>query len=270
MSRIFDQKNIWGAQGGLDAQRADLWKVDFLQAVKGINEQIYSGDVATTLQPISSTVEPYYVASVTMPTMKVKSEEVRRDSRPYMMPSFDEPLSEIKVVFIVDTPKSGPTTKIYRFLEAWRAFVRAGRGGMSNEHEVSLGKDYKVIFRFPVTIVLLRGNSNPKIHSISESLGSLNSEYYGSVSQLNENLSGLSEAEKSARLKAILAASGVFSDANLQPVENDLENCAVFQVHNMWLSSLKMTDLDYAKGNEIVRLEAVFCADNIVDLNNKP
>lgn len=274
MSRIFDQKNVWGSQGGLNAQRADLWKIDFSQVVTGLNDQIRPSltvgtQIETDLEPIQSTVEPYFISSVTMPTLKIKADEFRRDSRPYMMPGFDEPMSEIKVVFMVETPANGTTTKIYQFLEAWRAFVRAGRGGMSNERKVTLGTDYKVKFRFPVTIILFRGNANPKIHQVSESLGSLNSEYYGSVDQLNEDLAGLSDEEKSARLKSILASGGVFGDVTFQSVENDLENCAVFQVHNMWLSSMKMTDLDYSKGNELVRMEAVFYADNIVDLNNK-
>jgi hypothetical protein len=242
VSRIFEQKNVWGSQGGLNPQRADLWFVDFTQVLRGINAQLPNTDntmvvlplatlvspfyVTTALAPLGSRVEPYYVASVSLPSLGIKAEEIRRDSRPYMMPGFDDPLSEIKVVFILESPVSTKNSKIYQFLDTWRAFTRAGRGAMGNEKTVTLNSRFTVVFRFPVSITLLRGNANPTIQTLAV--------------------------------------------ANAQlPVSNDVEDCGVWQLENMWLSRFRATDLDYSKGNEIVRIEATFYADNIRDLNQQ-
>lgn len=271
MSRIFNQKNVWGAQGGLDAQRSDLWQIDFTQVVRGINDQIRNGPnsktavVETQIQPITSTVEPYYISSVSMPTLKVKAEEYRRDSRPYMMPGFDESLPEIKVVFILETPTQVARSKVYTFLDTWRAFVRAGRGALGNERTVTLNQYFKVGFKFPVSIILFRGNLNPVVNTIANMV---TSEYYGTVDDLaNDLASAKTQEEKNKRIQQILGNAGIFTPYN--PIDNDLETCGLFQIEGMWLSGFKVTDLDYSKGNEITRIEASFFADNIRDLNQQ-
>lgn len=250
---------MWGSQGQINPQRGDLWIVDFSQVVRGINIQISESLVDTDIPALTSAVEPYYISSVSMPTMKVKADEFRRDSKPYMMPGFDEPLSEIKVVFVMEAPKTGETSKVYRFLEVWRAFVRAGRGPMGNELTVGLGKRYTALARFPVSITLLRGNANPKISLVSVDF-----------SAVNQVLAGVDAALRPMRLSQIAASGGLTNTVSLGLVENDLEDCAVFQVENMWLSGYKMSDLDYSKGSELVRIEATFYADNIRDLSQQP
>lgn len=268
MSRIFNQKNVWGSQGGVNPQRADFWGVDFSQVINGLNDQIRPGAtsklaVTTDLVTLDFSVEPYYIASVSMPTLKVATETVRRDSRPYMMPGFDEPLPEIKVMFIMETPTDSTTSKIYRFMDTWRAFTRAGRGSMGGEKGVQqLNQNFRVNFRFPVTITLMRGNKSGKINNISSTFSQVSNEYYGDLDSFNRELAGLSEQEKNARLKSIISSAGL----DVNAVENPLEDCAVFQLENVWLSGFKMTDLDYSKGNEIVKIEASFYADNIRDL----
>ena len=229
-----------------------------------MNSQIYEGDITTNLEGFGGEVESHYISSVKMPGVKVKAEEFKRDSRSYMMPGFDEPLSEIGVTFIMDSPVDSTTSKVYRFLETWRAFVRAGRGAMGNERSITqLGSNFRVNFRFPVVIALLRGNASPKIADIAN----LSSEYYGTLDNLNAQLAGLSEEQKNAKIKQILGNGGVF--VKDYPVDNSLEQCALFKVEGMWLSGFKLTDLDYSKGNDITRIEASFYADSITDLSNK-
>jgi len=228
-----------------------------------LDSQIFESDVNTDLQAIGGELESYYISSVKMPTLKVKGEEFKRDSRPYMMPGFDEALSEISVTFVMDTPVNATVSKVYRFLETWRAFVRAGRGAMGDEKSVwQLGAKYRAEFRYPVTISLLRGNVKPEISNLSD----LNSAYSKNLDSLQEQLVGLTEAEKNAKITQILGNGGV-PNADQYPVNNALVDAAVFKVENMWLSSFKMSDLDYTKGNEIVKIEATFFADNIRDLS---
>ena len=258
MSRIFNQKNVWGSQGQINPQRSDLWLVDFTQVIRGINTQIEKKEIVTSIQPLEPTVEPYYVSSVSMPVMRVKADEFRRDSKPYMMPGFDEALPEIRIVFVMEAPKTGNTSKVYRFLEVWRAFVRAGRGAMGNELTVGLGVRYTAPARFPVTITLLRGNANPKISAVSIDM-----------SGVNQALAAVDAALRPMRLSQIAAEGGLVNKLDFALVENDLEDCAVFQVENMWLAGYKLSDLDYSKGNELVKIEATFFADNIRDLSQK-
>lgn len=273
MSRITDQTNIWGSQGGVNAQRADLWAIDFKQVIDGINSQIFDGDLDTALNALQGNVEPYYISSVVMPCQKVKAVEVKRDSRPYMMPSFDDSLTEIRVNFILDTPTNAKTSKIYTFLETWRAFVRAGRGPMGNEKSVSLNNKFLVGFRFPVAIVFLRGNANPTV--TLSSLASSNRRFSkDEVSSINQQIQiQASDPEIGGGLSQEELVQNALSQGNfdfvVNGVDNPLEDCAIFQVENMWLSSFKITDLDYSKGAEIVRIEAIFYADNILDLSNK-
>lgn len=267
MGRVFNQKNVWGSQGGINPQRSDFWLVDFTQVINGINGQIYEGDIETDIQPLPGRVEPYYIASVSMPTMKVKGEEVKRDSKPFWMPSYDEAMTEIKVVFILDTPTNATTSKVYQFLDTWRAFVRAGRGAMGNEKTVSLNSNFTISFRFPVAITLLRGSDNLRVNPTS---GMVNPDYAPAIAQLKAELDtnpNLDEEQKQERIQQLIGSAGIYSVYN--PVENDLIDCAIFQVENMWLSSFKATDLDYSKGNEVVRLEANFYADNFRDLNQR-
>jgi len=241
-----------------------LWSIDFLQAVDGMNTQLKGDGLVHNLEAFGGDVESHYISAIKMPSMKVKADEVRRDSRPYMMPGFDEPLSEIGVTFVMDSPVDSTTSKVYRFLEMWRAFVRAGRGAMGNERAIlRLGKKFRVNFRFPVTISLLRGNAKPIIHNAAN----LSNMYYGSLESLEAEVEGLSLEQKNARLQQILANGGVFTKS--YPVSNDLEQCALFQVEGMWLSGFKISDLDYTKGNEISRIEATFFADSVTDLNQK-
>jgi hypothetical protein len=217
VSRVFDQTNTWGSVGGPDPQRADLWYVDFSSVIAGLNEQITGADgngVRTSFaaDELLPEVEAYYISSVSMPTLKVKAEEYRRDSRPYNMPGFDEAMTEIKVMFIMDTPVNVLTSKIHRFLEIWRAFVRAGRLPMGQEGYVDLGDDLSVTFRYPTYITLLRGCSNPKISNynrVTNSLGGAWNNEYGTVDSITQQLAGLPEDQREAHLRSLMASAGL-------------------------------------------------------------
>lgn len=229
-----------------------------------MNDQINNGGLVHNMERFGGEVESYYISSVKLPTVKVKADEFKRDSRPYMMPGFDEPLTEIGITFLMDSPVDSTTSKVYRFLEMWRAFVRAGRGAMGNERSVSqLGVNFRVNFRFPAVIYFLRGCLNPKLITVAD----ISNEYYGNLDDLNTQLAGLTNEEKSKKIGSIMQNAGV--NARDYPLNNDLETCAVFSVERMWLSSFRISDIDYSKGNETAKIEAAFCADSITDLNNK-
>ena len=164
MSRAIDpkiQQNIWGSTGGLEPQRSDLFYIDFSGAALG---------VSTAANIVIHPIQPYYVKSITLPEMRTKAEPVRRDSVPFNMPSFDDPLDAVKVIFTLDTNDQYDESNVVNFLDAWLALTRAGRGGRAGGFYntngwLKLNSKYTVDFRFDVNVNLLRGSVIPSDNS---------------------------------------------------------------------------------------------------------
>jgi len=231
MARIIEeQQNLWGRQGQpIEPQRSDLWVVDFSQVITGLNQQIAANNY--DLDKLAEKLEPFYATTVTLPPLVIKAEDVRRDSRPYKMPAFDDALGEIKVVFLFDTAIAATTSKVYKLLDTWRAFVRAGRGGMGHETSIDqLNEHFRIDYAFDINLTLLRGSSNPQVNAPNPEEPTV---------------------------------APVFT--TLEGVSNDLERTAIYSLENAWLSSFRITDLDYSRGNELVKVEATFYADNILN-----
>lgn len=225
MGRIISQQvNIWGSAGGVDAQRTDLWVVDMQDVVKGLNAAIARNpSFGIDLVPDI----PYYFAqTVSLPELKVNAGEFGRDSNPYQMPVHDEATGMYRIVFLVDSPTDRKNSKIYRLLDTWRMFVRAGRTPFGKENSIPLytttsGETYSTDHAFNVTIHFLRGSVRPDL-----------------VTQPG-------------------GASLAFGSGAL----NDLEKCGSYQAQSTWLSSFKFSELTYSTGNTAVTLEAnLYCA----------
>jgi len=228
MARIKDQRNTWGSAGenAPNPQRADLWQVDLKSVVDGWNQEIANAlEVEDTgLAPLGE-FSRFFAQSVSLPELKVGSAEYRRDSRPFLMPVFDEPLGAFSIKFIMDSPTNATKSKIYRLLDTWRAVVRAGRGAMGDEPVFVLNSAYRINFVFDIAVTLLRGALNPQI---AESLDSA-------------------------------TPSPEFA------VNNDLEVCGEYTLRSVWLSSFKINDLSYTTGNQIVTIDAQLVAGNLDD-----
>lgn len=243
MARIIQQQNnTWGSQGATtDVQRADLWVVNFRDAITGLNNQITA---ANGLDKLSSELEPFHVLSVNLPPLATKTEEIRRDSRPYKMPAWDEPVGEVKMVLYYDTPIAPSASKVYKMLDTWRAFVRAGRGAMGNEVEIALNDNFRIDYAFDITLVLLKGNSNPTIT-------------VQAAAQTLQNTPQLASGFN--------ATNSALSSLGGGEVSNDLEQTAIYLLENAWLSTFRITDLDYTRGNELSKIEATFVVENILN-----
>lgn len=148
-----DQRNRWGSLNGFEPQRADLFYVDFTAAVSGIKK-------ATGLSGIG--MLPLLVRSFTPPELRTKSEPIRRNSIASNMPSWDDPLDAIKIVFILDNNRQANTSVVIQFLDAWLALSRAGRGDRTtgytgNQNWLLLNENFSVDFQFNVDVQLLAG-----------------------------------------------------------------------------------------------------------------
>jgi len=107
---------------------------------------------------------PQYVRSVSFPEVKLRAESFRRNSIPYNMPEWDEPVGEFKITFLVDTWDATNRCDVCDLLDLWIALSRAGRGARTNGYYTSnnegyflLDASYKVNSRFDINVSLVRG-----------------------------------------------------------------------------------------------------------------
>lgn len=174
MARIIDdQINVWGREKGTDPQRSDLWVIDFTDALSGMAQALRGTELLNAAANprffIPSRLATYFARSVSLPSLNVRSEPIRRDARAYPMPSWDEPLEPIRITFILDCARQGQPpaspyrSDIYQMLEFWRVLVRAGRGPLSNEFAFTLNGDYRIDYAFNVRVSMLRPSANPTV-----------------------------------------------------------------------------------------------------------
>ncbi len=229
MARIIDnQINPWGKQQGPELQRSDLWVIDFNQALTGLARAANSSDLMTSgldTPFLPTKLATYFAKSVALPDLKIRSEPIRRDARPYPMPSWDEPLEPVRIVFWLDAFGPGHTgvdpfrSDIYQMLNVWRAVVRAGRGSMSSEFAITLNGNYSIDYAFDVRVLMMRASSRPTLNS-------------------------------------------ALNTTNEQAVMNDLEYSLQLRMVNCWLGAFRVSELDY-EGAKIVQLDTTFYAEDI-------
>ena len=215
---VSDQQNTWGAIKGLEPQRADLFYVDFSNALSGLRK-VSGLDLAGIKRP--------YVRSITLPSIRTKSESIRRYSTGYNMPSWDEALEAVKVVFLLDT-KDEQISDVVAFLDAWLAVTRAGRGTRSfgltqSTGCLSLNSNYSIDFRFDFTLNLLRGANTADIDVAA--LASTNTD--------NSNASSF------------------------------LNNHCLYTYKNGWLGEYKMSDYSHDE-NKLITVDSTFYVDDVL------
>ena len=155
------------------------------------------------------------------------------------MPDYDAELDPVRMLFMLDTDY--PTVSgspVHILMDRWRAFVRAGRGAFGNEQAVRLNQRYRIDYAFDVHLRLLRGGK-PQLAKLGVTSNSSKSQ---------------SAATASRALR-----SNAFDSAT------DLEVTALITLERTWLSSFKLTDLNYAQGNTHAMIEAAFFAENVLN-----
>ena len=242
------QRNLWG--NVRDLQRSDLWYVDFFGALLEINAVLKDEPQVALL--------PQHAQSVVLPDLnKIRVEQVRRDSIPYPMPSWDECLEPIIATFWLESISPNPVIVL---LERWSSLVRAGRGKrmFSADHAASgedafatalvLDKNYSISFRFYIYIYMLQG-------SISIVQGSEREQI------VVKKIRDLSAAPE---MGGYICSTAYAISKLGSELSNDY--CKIEQVKiwkaRVWLSSYKISELDY-KANGLVTVTATFQPDFI-------
>lgn len=259
MARIIqDQKNVWGAQGGPEPQRSDLWQVDFDNASTALFSLPFAlerlNSTAVHFAPFR--ISRFYAQSLALPSLAIRPQAIRRDSRPYQTPSWDEPLDSIRMTFILDTAKPGNTadpyqSEIYALFDLWRAVVRAGRGAFSNEPAFTLDANYRVNYAYDVNLLFLKG-SKPTVTSTSDA----------DITK-QERITASSKAGlEPGRTPETLRALTVPANLNAGVVNNDLEISTKLILVKTWISSFQVNELNYDAA-KVVLLTAQFYAEDI-------
>ncbi len=281
MARVIqNQRNPWGAQAGLggeEPQRSDLWVVDMTSVLRGITTQL-----SIDLPPIPA----YFAQSISIPELRVKADAFRRDSRPYNMPTWDDPLDPVKITFVLDAALPGYASRIYNVLDRWRSLVRAGRGSMSKEVMPVLNNNYRIDFQFNITVMLLRGGqaainsalsqsdalvqsitpspSKPKIFSLQNNNTSTAQKQAPTDTQqaADQAIQAANQQAASNASTALLLANAV----QLSSVDNDLQYSGAYTLQNCWLGGFRISDLNYTT-TQISTLEATIYAEDVYDQN---
>lgn len=264
-----NQTNLWGKQadeaGGLEPQRSDLFLVDFKNAVKSVG-------AAANLPQLAS-IKPHYVRSIVFPEIRVKSDVVRRDSIPYNMPSWDDPLDAIKITFLLDTHDGDNKSDVVQFLNAWMALTRAGRGARFQGFNAQTGflllnVDYRVDFMFNINLYLLRGAANTSGGTVN------NGQDTAAVAEFNARANA---AYRNQRKRSGLVQQGIpmpdaldnsfesvlyAQDSAEDTLTQDMVIHTAYILHDAWLAAYKLTDLSHADSG-LVSVEATFYADSI-------
>lgn len=264
-SVIDNQTNPWGTLKGVEIQRSDLWIVDFKDALQGLNQMLTrSEDMTPGLAPyyLPPKLASYFVQNVTLPELKTRAEPIRRDSRPYPTPSWDEALEPISMTFILDCYTAGSAgtanttpykSDVYQMLDGWRAVVRAGRGAMSSEYAIRLNADYRIDYAFDVRLLLLRG-VDPQVLDT------------GPAQALIQQGNALAGLFGYSTIQTVGLAASAAIGAN--SIINDLQFSSQFRLTRCWLGSFKLSEMSYDTA-KVVTLAATFYADDIQQIPQK-
>lgn len=262
MARVTDIKNPWGREGGPNPQRTDLWQVDLSEVIKGVNATIKA--VQAVNFPTLPDVPRYFPASISIPEQKVRAEMVRRDSKPYNMPSWDEPLDSFKILFVMDdggknSVSDESQSTIYTILDIWRSLVRAGRGAMGAEPSIRLDDHYRIDYAWPIYLYMLKGYSLPK-----QFFGSKRTRLQGPEGATYEvAFDGDSAANIEEQVTYVNSAAANFS--NYMSQMSTLEVAQILHFDGAWLSGFKVVDLDYNQAST-AHIEASFFAESILQV----
>ncbi len=275
MREVKNQRNNWAKQGGIEPQRSDLWVVDMSEASKAINNVVYSQSGATPA-PLESVVDSQYAQSVSLPSLDVKSENVVRGSIPYAVPGADEPLGPTRIVFRFDSRTEARGSRVYRFLDAWRAVVRAGRGARGGEYAITLDSTYRANYVHNINVKLLRGSVDALINPAEAATRALGTQvavkkvfrpdvrddelFPGSTPESMKQLlyGNASRFSTTSRAESAKPISQALPESNLV-VAN------AFVLERAWLSGFKLSELSYEGSAGIVTIEATFQIGNLKD-----
>lgn len=275
---LADHKNLWGAttDAGLEPQRSDLWLVDLTELVNGLNAQKIFQRLKLADVP---QFFPQFVQSVTLPEQKMKAEQFRRDSVPYNMPSWDEPLDPVKIVFLMDTNNNPNQSRVTSVLQAWQAVCRAGRGDRSTlyverDFAIPLNANLRYDYTFPIRVAQLRGGSavhgtltNEQVQQMNQQIANQSAFAAEFQDSLQSTFSGAASGDFETAT-ALYGGSGVYTPQMVEqrPLDRQpwLQVTGNWKLSNCWLGGWKMSDLSYTD-SKLMTVEATIYAEDLYE-----
>lgn len=278
---LADHKNLWGiaaTDGGLEPQRSDLWLVDLTNVVNGLNS---NQGLFTRLElPNVPALAPQFVQSITLPELKMKPEVVRRDSVPFNMPSWDEPMDAVKITFLVETNSDPKQSLVISLLTAWQAIVRAGRGDRTDLYtedtfSIPLNANYRYDYTFPIRVAQLRGGSTGLAPLTDQQIAELNQSMANQSQQSvlqNQATSGAASPPVPAATQLVSSPGSLIlrrvQTVTRRPLTQQpwLQVTSNWTLSNAWLASWKMSDLSYTE-SKLVTVDALIYVEDLFQTN---
>jgi len=167
----------------------------------------------------------FFAASVSLPPLSIKAEEFRKGSVPYMLPGFDEAPGPVTINFIHDIGTNG---------------------GQNEVTDIYRSEMYKFLNLWRRAARAGRGGMSEE-----------------DVPVLDANYKHSYRFDVSLNMVRPDDLEGVTDDTDLEKQHN-MTISSKYVLKKAWLSSLKISDLNYANGNQYVTIAAVFYVEDVL------
>lgn len=154
---LMPANNPWATFNGLEAQRTDLWRLNFrlpLSYFSTLSTEQFSSLGLNKEKLPSASEASVYASQVSLPVQKLSSCQVILGTVPRNYPSYFSAQDSVRVSFRHDV---GDQSRIMTMLTIWRAIVRTGRAGGSESGFLLQNETSKPSFEFDVGLEYLNG-----------------------------------------------------------------------------------------------------------------
>lgn len=160
---VVSTKNPWGIPGGLEAQRADLWHLDFTPLIYLVQNP--AGVSMTTeyskLASLSEGFDPnQYVIRVTPPDEMINGVSIMAGSSFRYLPAMDAPPGAMRVDFYHEAIPQLEQSAAYCMLAAWQRLASAGQQTEAGTYLYLIDGASKPSYRVDLPLIYLQGSVN--------------------------------------------------------------------------------------------------------------
>lgn len=179
------------------------------------------------------------------------------------MPSWDDPVGPVKIVFLVDTWETdADRSDVVELLDIWIGLVRAGRGSRNNGYKPYVGHftldaNYGVTCQFDINVSLLRGTvpqmSDAQLLKRNNEINTV--AYEQSMVDYQQQVQAIGEEPGLINPPSFTGGGNIFSTTDL------LEHTK-WVLRRAWCGGYKLSDLNYQE-TQVTTVEATFYPETI-------
>jgi hypothetical protein len=154
--------NPWGRENGMEAQRSDLWLLDFSSVISGIKDQAFVLEALGLSESDLPTQDDvaYYPQRISPPALRTRLRQIVHGTVPVQQPGYSEAIDSVRIEFLHDVRNRGRMSRILSMIMAWQQLSRIGRRSTHGIYIPFPSAVYRPRFRFDVVIRLVQGDVN--------------------------------------------------------------------------------------------------------------